>query len=98
MARRPRLAALVGALCIAFSGLFYLYADVSPATGTVYRAFFGLPLLVFVAVLERRRFGPLPCGGATRIHDLTHMTCERNAGNLFMLHRSARWRPSCSSC
>ncbi len=60
VARRPRMAALIGALCIAFSGVFYLYADVSPATGTVYRAFFGLPLLVLVAVLERRRFGPLP--------------------------------------
>ncbi len=32
----------------------------SPSTGTVYRALFGLPLLVVVALAERRRFGPLP--------------------------------------
>ncbi|MEO8436949.1 MAG: DMT family transporter [Chloroflexota bacterium] len=59
-ARRPRLAALLGATCIAFSGVFYLFAAVSPSTGTFYRAVFGLPLLVLVALGERRRFGPLP--------------------------------------
>jgi drug/metabolite transporter (DMT)-like permease len=47
-------------MCIAFSGIFYLWADVSPSTGTVYRALFGLPLLALVAVAERRRYGPLP--------------------------------------
>jgi drug/metabolite transporter (DMT)-like permease len=60
IARRPRLAALAGALCIAFSGIFYLWADVSPSTGTFYRAVFGLPLLAVVAWAERRRYGPLP--------------------------------------
>jgi drug/metabolite transporter (DMT)-like permease len=33
---------------------------VSPSTGTFYRAVFGLPLLVLVAVAEWRRYGPLP--------------------------------------
>lgn len=66
IARRPRLAALIGALCIAFSGIFYRYAEVSPSTGTVYRALFGLPLLALVALAERRRFGPLP-GRAWRL-------------------------------
>jgi drug/metabolite transporter (DMT)-like permease len=33
---------------------------VSPSTGTFYRAVFGLPLLVLVALGERRRHGPLP--------------------------------------
>jgi drug/metabolite transporter (DMT)-like permease len=33
---------------------------VTPSTGTVFRALFGLPLLVAVAVVERRRYGPLP--------------------------------------
>jgi drug/metabolite transporter (DMT)-like permease len=33
---------------------------VSPSTGTVYRAVFGLPLLAFIALAERRRYGPLP--------------------------------------
>lgn len=54
------MAALIGAICIAFSGIFYLWADVSPSTGTVYRALFGLPLLALVALAERRRYGPLP--------------------------------------
>ncbi len=40
--------------------MFFVYAAVSPSTGTFYRAFFGLPLLVLVAVGERRRHGPLP--------------------------------------
>jgi len=51
---------LIGALCIAFSGIFYRYAAVSPSTGTVYRALFGLPLLLLVAWAEHRRYGPLP--------------------------------------
>jgi drug/metabolite transporter (DMT)-like permease len=33
---------------------------VSPSTGTLYRALFGLPLLALVAYLEHRRYGPLP--------------------------------------
>jgi drug/metabolite transporter (DMT)-like permease len=47
-------------MCIAFSGVFYRWAEVSPSTGTVFRALFGLPLLGFVAWLEHRRFGGLP--------------------------------------
>jgi drug/metabolite transporter (DMT)-like permease len=60
IAARPRLAALLGAMCIAFSGVFYRWAEVSPSTGTVYRALFGLPLLGLVAWLEHRRYGGLP--------------------------------------
>jgi drug/metabolite transporter (DMT)-like permease len=60
IANRPRLAALLGAMCIAFSGIFYRWAEVTPTTGTVFRCLFGLPVLVAVAYLERRRFGPLP--------------------------------------
>ncbi len=60
IARRPRLAALLGALFIAFSGIFYRFAEVSPATATVFRCLYGLPVLVAVAWLERRRYGPLP--------------------------------------
>jgi drug/metabolite transporter (DMT)-like permease len=40
--------------------VFYIYAAVSPSTGTFYRAVFGLPLLVLVAFGEWRRYGPLP--------------------------------------
>ncbi|HJW22787.1 MAG TPA: DMT family transporter, partial [Candidatus Limnocylindrales bacterium] len=60
IASRPRLAALVGAMFIAFSGIFYRFAEVSPATATVFRCLYGLPILVAVAYLERRRFGPMP--------------------------------------
>ena len=60
IARRPRLAALLGAMCLAFSGIFYRYSHVSPSTGTVFRCLFGLPILLAVAWVERRRFGPLP--------------------------------------
>jgi drug/metabolite transporter (DMT)-like permease len=60
IADRPRLAALIGALCIAFSGIFYRFAEVSPATATVFRCLYGLPILAAVALLERRRFGPMP--------------------------------------
>ena len=59
-AARPRLAALLGAICISFSGIFYLNAAVSASTGTVFRALFGLPILAMVALAERRRAGPLP--------------------------------------
>jgi len=45
---------------IAFSGIFYRFAEVSPATATVFRCFYGLPILAFVAYLEHRRYGPLP--------------------------------------
>ena len=60
IAARPRLAALIGALCIAFSGIFYRFAEVSPSTATVFRCLYGLPILALVAWLEHRRYGPLP--------------------------------------
>ncbi|HWP64016.1 MAG TPA: DMT family transporter [Candidatus Binatia bacterium] len=60
LADRPRLAALLGALSIASSGIFYRYAAVSPETGAFFRALYGLPLLGLVAWAEVRRFGPLP--------------------------------------
>jgi drug/metabolite transporter (DMT)-like permease len=60
IAARPRLAALLGAMCIAFSGIFYRESGASPATATVFRCFYGLPILVAVAWWEQRRFGPLP--------------------------------------
>lgn len=60
IAARPRMAALAGALAIAFSGIFYRYAEVSPSTVTVFRCLYGLPVLAFVAWLEHRRYGALP--------------------------------------
>jgi len=51
---------LLGAACISFSGILYRYAEVSPSTGTVFRALFGLPLLALVGIAEHRRYGGLP--------------------------------------
>lgn len=84
IARRPRLAALAGALCIAFSGVFYLYAQVSPSTGAAYRALFGLPLLVLVGVAERRRFGALP----SRSVRLAWVAGSFFAGDLLFWHHA----------
>jgi drug/metabolite transporter (DMT)-like permease len=47
-------------MCIAFSGIFYKFADVTPATATVFRCLYGLPILALVGWYERRRFGALP--------------------------------------
>lgn len=83
-ARRPRLAALLGAACISFSGIFYRFAEVSPSTGTVYRALFGLPLLVLVGVAEHRRYGGLP---ATTVR-LAAVAGLFFAGDLLLWHHA----------
>ncbi len=59
VAARPRTAAIAGALAIAFSGIFYLWSGVSPATGVFFRCLFGLPLLVLVARSEWSALGPM---------------------------------------
>jgi drug/metabolite transporter (DMT)-like permease len=60
LARRPELTVFVGAVAIAFSGVLYELADVSPSTGAFYRCVWALPPLVVIAAWERRRFGPRP--------------------------------------
>jgi drug/metabolite transporter (DMT)-like permease len=60
VALRPRTAAILGALAIAFSGIFYRWSGVSPSTGVVFRCLYGLPILVLVAAAEWRRLGPMP--------------------------------------
>ena len=59
LARRPRLAAVLGALAIASSGIFYRWSGVSPSTGVVFRCLYGLPILALVAFGETRRLGPM---------------------------------------
>lgn len=56
-ARHPRAAALVGALCIAFSGILFRFSGATPATATVFRCLYALPWLAALAWLERRRVG-----------------------------------------
>jgi drug/metabolite transporter (DMT)-like permease len=87
IAARPRLAALLGALCIAFSGIFYRYADVSPTTGTVFRCLFGLPILALVAYLEYRRHGPLP----VRALRLALIAGTLFAGDLIFWHQAIEY-------
>jgi len=55
----PRTAAVVGALAIAFSGIFYLWSGVSPSTGVFFRCLYGLPILLLVAWGEWRTQGPM---------------------------------------
>src|SRR5437763_1382491 len=57
---RPVLAVLVGAVAIAFSGILFRLAHVSPSTGAFYRCVFALPPLWLLSHLEDRRFGPRP--------------------------------------
>lgn len=74
-------------MCIAFSGIFYRYAAVSPSTGTVFRALFGLPLLVLVAWAEHRRYGPLP-GRARRLAVIAGIFF---AGDLMFWHHAIEY-------
>jgi drug/metabolite transporter (DMT)-like permease len=60
VAARPRLAAVLGALAIASSGIFYRWSGVSPSTGVLFRCLYGLPILLLVAAGESRRLGPMP--------------------------------------
>lgn len=45
----------MGALAIAFSGIFYRYADTDPSTAVVFRCLYGLPILAAAAWWEHRR-------------------------------------------
>jgi drug/metabolite transporter (DMT)-like permease len=57
---RPTLPALAGAIAIAFSGILYRYADVSPSTGAFFRCAYAVPLLLALAWWEDRRLGSRP--------------------------------------
>jgi drug/metabolite transporter (DMT)-like permease len=60
LAGRPVLSAVLGALCIAFSGVLVRLADVEPATAAVFRCAYALPFLALLAWAERRAYGPRP--------------------------------------
>ena len=57
---RPILTALTGAVAIAFSGILFRVAHVSPSTGAVFRCLYALPPLVVLGWREDRRYGPRP--------------------------------------
>ena len=50
---RPLLSALSGAVIISFSAIFYQLSDVSPSTGTFFRALYALIALQLLASLDR---------------------------------------------
>ena len=66
MTQRPALAALAGAVAIAFSAILVDLAAVSPSTAAVFRCGYALPVLALLALRERRRFGP-PAPGHWRL-------------------------------
>ena len=55
---RPGLAAVAGALTIAFSAILVKLADVSPSTAAIFRCAYAVPVLGALALWEDRRFGP----------------------------------------
>ena len=60
LGRRPVLAALLGACCIAFSGPLVRLADVPPASAAAFRCLLALPVLALLARREGRALGALP--------------------------------------
>lgn len=64
LAKRPVLAAVLGALTIAFSAILVRLADVTPTTAAVFRCAYALPPLLLLAWYERGRFGPRAPGQA----------------------------------
>jgi drug/metabolite transporter (DMT)-like permease len=60
MSERPALAAVLGALTIAFSAILVELANVAPATAAIFRCLYALPALGALAWREDRRHGPRP--------------------------------------
>jgi drug/metabolite transporter (DMT)-like permease len=60
LGRRPVLAALLGACCIAFSGPLVRLADVPPSSAALYRCLLAVPVLALLARREDRALGRLP--------------------------------------
>jgi drug/metabolite transporter (DMT)-like permease len=60
LAGRPVLAAVLGALCIAFSAVLVRLSGASPATAAIFRCAYALPFLAVLAWQERSAYGPRP--------------------------------------
>ena len=84
---RPTLPALAGAFAIAFSGILYRYADVSPSTGAFFRCAYALPPLLMLAWWEDRRLGPRPW----RMRAWAWLAGAFFAADLIMWHRSIEY-------
>ncbi|MGH2945256.1 MAG: DMT family transporter [Solirubrobacteraceae bacterium] len=57
LTRRPAVAAVAGALTIAFSAILVRLAEVAPTTAAIFRCAYALPVLGLLAWLEDRRYG-----------------------------------------
>src|SRR5215471_13532155 len=55
---RALVAAVLGAACLSASAVLIKLAGTGPATAAFYRCFLALPVLIALAVIERRRRGP----------------------------------------
>jgi drug/metabolite transporter (DMT)-like permease len=82
--RRPGLAAVAGALTIAFSAILVRLAEVGPETAAVYRCLYALPVLGALALRETRRFGPTD----PRVTRLALVAGVFFAGDLILWHHA----------
>jgi drug/metabolite transporter (DMT)-like permease len=57
---KPIMAALAGALAIAFSGILFRVSHVSPSTGAVWRCLYAVPVLWLLARREDKLYGARP--------------------------------------
>jgi drug/metabolite transporter (DMT)-like permease len=80
----PALPALAGAVAIAFSGILYRYAEVSPSTGAFFRCAYAVPPLLLLAWWEDRRLGPRPW----RMRAWAWLAGAFFAADLILWHRS----------
>jgi drug/metabolite transporter (DMT)-like permease len=83
----PALPALAGAVAIAFSGILYRYADVSPSTGAFFRCLYAVPPLLLLAWWEDRRLGPRPW----RMRAWAWLAGAFFAADLILWHRSIEY-------
>lgn len=84
---RPALPALAGAFAIAFSGILYRYADVSPSTGAFFRCAYAVPPLLMLAWWEDRRLGRRPW----RMRAWAWLAGAFFTADLIMWHRSIEY-------
>ncbi|HKF13848.1 MAG TPA: DMT family transporter [Gaiellaceae bacterium] len=87
LAPRPTLPALAGAFAIAFSGILYRYADVSPSTGAFFRCLYAVPPLLLLAWWEDRRLGGRPW----RMRAWAWLAGAFFAADLILWHRSIEY-------
>ena len=84
LAERPLATVVLGAMCIASSGVLVRLADASPVTVAVFRCLYALPVLGAITYFENKRLGPLP----TRARSLSWMAGVFFALDLILWHNA----------